>query len=328
MRNSFSRRACSTLSKLVADTAAAQLRRVLHLIPRLADGDDHPLDVVASDTNTTTAQLIKDLESISERFDAPAGFVDGVTILVDDRSVSMVGSHFNRPMRLTMRELCALELGLMLLRRTRTPGEQVPIDGALEKLRTTVSRVPVNDRHEGVKYADLANAGSVEHLEKLRAAVHAHHKVRILYRGSSATQSSMREVSPHSLAFVEQMWYVVSTNEAGDLRLFRLDRIESVEILDDAFEPNEELANQLSSQGRAFYSPTEERMTVVYSPRIARWLAEREGKVLDADGGLTLEHPLADEAWAIRHVLQYGPDAEIIAPQRLREQIADKLAAL
>jgi proteasome accessory factor C len=313
---------------LVADTAAAQLRRVLHLIPRIADGKDHSIDDVAAEANTTTTQLMSDFASISERFDAPGGFVDGVTILVGNRKVSMLGSHFHRPMRLTMRELCALELGLLLLRRSRTPAEQAPIDRALERLRQTVSRVPANDRYEGTRYADLANAGSVGHLETLRTAVHEHHKVRLTYRGSSAIESSARVVSPHSLAFVEQMWYVVSTNEVGDLRLFRLDRIEAVEILEDGFEPNEELASQLSRSGRAFSSPIEERMVVRYSPRIARWLAEREGKQLDSDDGLTLEHPLADEAWAIRHVLQYGPDAEIISPQRLREQIAAKLAAL
>jgi proteasome accessory factor C len=312
----------------MTDTAAAQLRRVLHLIPRLADEKDHALEKVASDAKMSTAQLMLDIASISERFDDTAGFVDGVTILVEEHTVSVRASHFHRPMRLTMRELCALELGLMLLRRSRTPVEQKPIDRALERLRETVSKVPANDRHEGTRYADLANAASAAHLETLRNAVHKHHKVRLMYRGSGATESTQRDVCPHSLAFVEQMWYVVSTNEAGDLRLFRVDRIEAIEILNDTFEPNAEFASQLSKAGRAFYSTTDERMTVRYSPRIARWLAEREGKKLDADGGLTLEHPLADESWAIRHVLQYGPDAEILSPQRLRQQLVAKLASI
>jgi proteasome accessory factor C len=312
----------------MSDTAAAQLRRVLTLIPLLADDKSHPLESVAAKAETTVAQLMSDIESISERFHEPAGFVDGMTILVEARTVSLRSSHFHRPMRLTMRELCALELGLMLLRRTRTPVEQKPIDSALERLRKTVSKVPANDRHQGTRYADLANAASVAHLEKLREAVHAHHKVRLTYRGSGATTSSLREVCPHSLAFVEQMWYVVSTNEANELRLFRVDRIEEVEILSDSFERNAELSSKLSTAGRAFYSTTDERMTVRYSPRIARWLAEREGKELDADGGLTLEHPLADETWAIRHVLQYGPDAEILSPARLRRQIVAKLASV
>jgi proteasome accessory factor C len=312
----------------MSDTAAAQLRRVLTLIPLLADEESHPLEMVASKAETTVAQLMSDIASISERFHEPAGFVDGVTILVEERTVSVRASHFHRPMRLTMRELCALELGLMLLRRTRTPVEQKPIDSALERLRETVSKVPTNDRYQGTRYADLAITASVAHLEKLREAVHAHRKVRLTYRSSGATSSTVREVCPHSLAFVEQMWYVVSTNSAEEMRLFRVDRIENVEILGDSFERNPELASKLTSAGRAFYSTTNERMTVRYSPRIARWLAEREGKKLDADGGLTLEHPLADESWAIRHVLQYGPDAEILSPARLRQQLVAKLAAV
>jgi proteasome accessory factor C len=310
----------------MTDTAAAQLRRVLALIPLLADDENHSLETVASRAHTTVPQLMRDIESISERFKEPAGFVDGVTIFVEEHTVSVLASHFHRPMRLTMRELCALELGLMLLRRTRTPAEQKPIDSALVRLRDTVSNVPANDRHQGTRYADLANTASVAHLEILRKAVLEHRKVRLTYRSGGASESTIRVISPHSLAMAEQMWYVVSTNDAGDLRLFRVDRVEHIEVLDETFERNSELAAQLTASKQVFYSTTDERMTVRYSPRIARWLAEREGKPLDEDGALTLEHPLADESWAIRHVLQYGPDAEILSPARLRDQLLAKLA--
>ena len=56
-----------------------------------------------------------------------------------------------------------------------------------------------------------------------------------------------------------------------------------------------------------------------YSPRIARWIAEREGKSLADDGSLTMEHPLADRDWAVRHVLQYGPDVTVLEPAEVRE---------
>jgi predicted DNA-binding transcriptional regulator YafY len=81
----------------------------------------------------------------------------------------------------------------------------------------------------------------------------------------------------------------------------------------------------VQERGRAFASDTTQRMTVRYSPRIARWVAEREGATLAEDGSLTLEHPVADESWAIRHVLQYGPDAELVGPRGLRESLAAKL---
>ena len=69
-------------------------------------------------------------------------------------------------------------------------------------------------------------------------------------------------------------------------------------------------------------------MLVHYSPRIARWIAEREGVELEADGSLTMEHPLADVQWGVRHVLQYGPDAEVLEPAEVREEVARRLATL
>jgi predicted DNA-binding transcriptional regulator YafY len=61
---------------------------------------------------------------------------------------------------------------------------------------------------------------------------------------------------------------------------------------------------------------------------VARWIAEREGKSVEADGSLTLEHPLADTDWAVRHVLQYGPDAEVLEPAAVRQAIVRRLSAL
>ena len=69
-------------------------------------------------------------------------------------------------------------------------------------------------------------------------------------------------------------------------------------------------------------------MRVRYSPRIARWIAEREALALDADGSLTMEHPLADVQWGVRHVLQYGPDAEVLEPAELRDEVVRRLGTL
>ncbi len=307
------------------ETAAKQLSRVLNLIPRLADGEDHPLSELASEPEVTTAEQMADFLSISERFDAPAGFVDGVSIFVEDGKVSVNASHFERPMRLTMPELCALELGLMLLRPTRNAAERAPIEGALEKLSKTVSRVPATDRHEGIRFADLLRAGSEDHLATLRTAVAECRKVRIRYRASRATESRDRDICPHSLVFMEQMWYVFATNEEGNERVFRLDRMESVSVLSETFEPDPAIVARAHAEGRAFVFNATKKMTVYYSPKVARWVAEREGKKLAADGSLTMEHAVADEGWAIRHVLQYGKEAVILEPEELRRKMAETL---
>ena len=310
----------------MTDTAAAQLRRVLHLIPRLADGEEHAIADVAAAAGVEPAQVLRDLASISERFDTPGGFVEGVSILVEDDTVCVTAREFHRPMRLTMSELCALELGLTMLRRERTPAEQGPIDRALASLRQAITQVPSNDRHEGTRWADLNDAGAAEHLATMRAAIAERRRLELTYRAGGATESSARTVAPHSLVYAEHMWYLVATADDDALRFFRLDRVEDARARDERFERDDRAAAHVLEAGRAFASDTAQRMTVRYSPRIARWVAEREGLTLADDGSLTMEHPVADESWAMRHVLQYGPDAEVLAPESMRELLRVRLS--
>ena len=309
----------------MSTTASDQLKRILHLIPQVADDKEHRLEDLATEVGISPQELMSDLSSISERYDAPGGFVEGVSIYVEEDSVSVHANHFLRPMRLTMPELCALELGLVMLRRERTPAEQAPIERAMARLQDTISQVPSNDRHEGTRYAELALAGSAEQLAALRAAHRDSVKVRIRYRSGSATVSADRTICPNAIVFAEQMWYVVATCDDAVARFFRLDRIEEVHVLADHFERDAGAVERVMEEGRAFASDTVRHMTVRYSPRIARWVAEREGKVLAGDGSLTVEHPVADDAWAVRHVLQYGPEAEILEPAELRALLVERL---
>ena len=41
-----------------------------------------------------------------------------------------------------------------------------------------------------------------------------------------------------------------------------------------------------------------------------------------------MEYPLADTHWAVRYVLQYGPQAEVLAPESLRKQVAERLTKI
>jgi predicted DNA-binding transcriptional regulator YafY len=77
--------------------------------------------------------------------------------------------------------------------------------------------------------------------------------------------------------------------------------------------------------GKAFQADGARTIRLRYSPAIARWIAEREGKTLAADGSLVMEHPLADTDWAVRHVLQYGPDVTVLEPADVRDAVRCRL---
>ena len=81
--------------------AAAQLRRILHIIPEIADGAEHSVDEIAARLGISVATLERDVYSIGERFDAPGGFVQGVELFLESGKVAALSDHFARPMRLT-----------------------------------------------------------------------------------------------------------------------------------------------------------------------------------------------------------------------------------
>lgn len=314
----------------MTDTAAAQLARILHLIPRLSDGDAHDLAKVARSAGVDRAVVLRDIQSISERFEAPGGFVEGLQIYLDaEGKVSIVPNHFLRPMRLTRGELCALELGLAMLRAERPAEEHKAIDGARERLRAAISRLPADDAGE-LRVASLAVAGSLDRLRALREAHRSGHKVRLTYRKGADETATRRVICPYAIVFTNGMWYAVAHCESSDgVRFFRLDRVEEVETLEARYRrPRDFSLEQAMPDGKAFQAEGARTLRLRYAPAIARWIAEREGKPLAEDGSLVIEHPLADTDWAVRHVLQYGPDVTVLEPVAVREEIVRRLSPL
>jgi proteasome accessory factor C len=310
--------------------ASEQLRRVLHLIPHLADGEPHSLESVARHAGVEREVILRDIQSISERFEVPGGFVEGLQIFIDADDISVIPSHFLRPMRLTRSELLALELGLTMLRGERPPEEHRAIDGALERLREVVAKLPGEDQADDFRAASLSSAGDLQHLRSLREAFRRRRKVRLSYRKAGDDAPSHRVICPYGIVFASGMWYAVAHCESSEgIRIFRLDRVEQVEMLEARFEsPRRFSVDAVVKEGKAFQAPEAGTLRLRYSPRIARWIAEREGKPLDDDGSLTMEHPLADPDWAVRHVLQYGPDVTVLEPAVVREAVVRRLEAM
>lgn len=317
----------------MSDTAAAQLRRILHLIPELADDREHRVSDVAERLGVDRATLVRDLRALAERWDDPGGFVEGLGVYVEADTVSVRSAHFRRPMRLTQAELVALELGLAMLRAERPPEEQAAIDRARARLAKVIAELPgePGGAADPLRWASAGEAVDPGLLGCLRAALRERRKLRLTYHKPAAEQPEARVVCPYTLAHASGSWYLLAHCERSDaLRVFRLDRVQGAALLDMSFEVPEDFepAAVLREPRRIFQSDRPGTLTVRYSPRIARWIAEREGVEPGGDGSLTLAHPLADLDWAARHVLQYGPEAEILDPPEARAEVRRRLEAM
>lgn len=314
----------------MSETAAERLRRILILVPRLTDGEPHRLDELARAVGADRDTLVRDIEALVARPDDPGGFVPGVHIYFTGDEVTLTSAQFHRPMRLTASELGALELGLAVLRTERPPDERQSMNRALDRLRLAMMSMPSDAVAAGQREASLPDAGDPSTLATLQRAMQERRKIRMTYRGGDRTDPAERTVRPYALVIASGRWFALAHCESrNDVLSFRLDRIEAASVLEDRYEiPATFSVDEFLNDRKVLRPDGARSMRVRYSPRIARWIAEREGAEPDADGSLTLDHPLLDVQWGVRHVLQYGPDAEVIEPADVREEIVRRLTAL
>jgi len=314
----------------MAENAAARLRRILLLIPHLADGNDHAVADLAHAIGSDSDTLVRDLETLVTRADDPGGFVPGVQIYFTGDRVSLSSNRFLRPMRLTSSELGALELGLAMLRAERPPDERKAINGALDRLRKAMVSMPSDVVAMTKREASLPTSGDPSTLATVQDAMAARRKIRITYRGGSKTEPVERAVQPYALVVASGQWVLLAYSEPDrEVRSFRLDRIEAVERTVEAYEvPATFSIDEHLDDRKVLRVGSPRRMRVRYSPKIARWIAEREGVQPAADGSLTMEHPLLDVQWGVRHVLQYGPDAEVLEPAEVRDELMRRITGL
>jgi proteasome accessory factor C len=309
--------------------AATRLQRLLAVLPLFADRAEVSLAELTRRTGVDAPSLLADLNALTTREHEPGGFVASLGIELGAESIVIRATHFLRPMRLTVPELCALELGLAMSRISSTPDEWRAIDGARKRIRDLIVKVPADEAPFPWRANPPAGSDSPM-LATVRQAIAVHRKLRIGYRGGDDRESSARIIAPYGVLPSHGTWYIVGSADGGaGLRFYRLDRMESAALLTQSFEIPPGIAlDQVLADGRPFRSDTTAAMRVRYSPRIARWIAEREAQPLAADGSITITHQVAEREWAIRHVLQYGPDAEVLEPAELRAEIAKRLTAM
>jgi proteasome accessory factor C len=320
-----------------ADTAAAQLERILYILPAAARTDGVAVDVLASALGVDPATVLHDIEQVSTRaFYHPAGAVDDFTLLLDGETVEVHAPHeFRRPVRLSEREALALGLGLRTLAaEAREPRRSQILDlahrleaelgaPALGELRAApaVAATPLDD----VDYEDLALAFDDDGFRGVIADAIALRRVcTIWYLKPGDIAPAYRSIAPCRLIYADGLWYAAAWDmDREALRYFRMDRILDAVLEEDAAPdvPQDQLDVMLA--GRVpFHATDEVRVRVRYSPRVARWLAERIAATLEPDGSLLLYHRVADPRWIVRHVLQYAGEAIIEEPESARHWVA------
>lgn len=312
-------------------TAADQFRRMMMLLPRVATETTVSLRALSRELDCTGDEIVTDLRRLVDRFDDPVGDQDSIGVLIEGDRIAVRTNHFLRPMRVTAAELCALEVGLGVLAQQADAAEAAQIASLRTKLARCITSLPRDEAHVGLRAGGMTASIDRGVMAALRTALRRSVVVTFEYESASADEATERTVRPYGLLFHHGCWYLSSwCEDALEMRLFRCDRMANVVVTDRQHErPADYDVGTLMIDGRPFNAnAATTNMVIRYAPTIARWIAERDGQPLESDGSAVRTMPLADREWAVRHVLQYGPDAEIVSPVELQEAVVERLRTL
>jgi predicted DNA-binding transcriptional regulator YafY len=154
------------------------------------------------------------------------------------------------PLNLTMAELEALHLGMAVVAEAADDD----LRKAARSLSAKIDAVLPEDRAAppqgwGFAVYPFADAAAgFAHMPPIRAAIRSRQKLRLTYRALDDTPSR-RTVRPLQLEYWGRVWTLTAWCEAReDFRVFRVDRIEAIEILPELFvdEPGRTLADYMA----------------------------------------------------------------------------------
>ena len=214
-----------------------QVTRLLALAPYLQTRGEVPLKEVAADFGVTPAQMLKDLRVLfmcGLPGYGPGDLIDiNVEALEDDPDglVRVDNADFlARPLRLGSNEASALIVALHALLDASPAGSREVVERTLAKLEdaATAGSTPLVDVH-------LPRSGpSVDGTwGALAGAIEADRQARLDYYVPTRDETTQRVVDPIAVIRSQGRSYLDAwCHLADDRRLFRLDRITALEILD------------------------------------------------------------------------------------------------
>jgi len=164
-------------------------------------------------------------------------------------------------------------------------------------------------------------------LEDLRRAIHEHQRVTALYQSAANVEVTKRNIDPYALVFQAGLWYLVGyCHLRAAPRTFRVDRIQKLSVLDQAFKIPENfdihkyLANEFKEQPvvRARLRFISEAAYIAASNRVI-WESIQE----NPDGSMDVTLTAPDLPWLASMTLGFANWVTVLDPPELRSMVRE-----
>ena len=246
---------------------------------------------------------------------------------------SLVRGYKLPPLVFTPEEAVAIYLGTSLVSEMWGRLYQESAQGALAKLENVL---PDEQRNEiawarrslvatGMHRADQSALEPT--LEKLRRAAREHRQVDMLYQSANQSEATQRQIGPYALVHRSGWWYLVGNCHLRQgVRTFRVDRIQSLELLSQTFQMPDDFDIHAYLESEFADQPTVHaklRFTVegahIAKGNAIGWDEMHE----NPDGSVDVSLSAPDMPWIASVAMSFGTLVTVLEPPELREMVRE-----
>jgi proteasome accessory factor C len=305
-----------------SESATARLSRLLTMVPWLLNRQGVEIEEAAREFDVTPAQIEADL-ALLFLCGTPGGYPGDLIEAEWESGRVYLGNAdtINRPLRLGVDEALALIVGLRALAAVPGIGERDAVVRALAKLEGATGSASAGTSRIQV----LIDEGSSGEMVALaNEALAARRRLHLRYLVPGRDESTERDVDPMRVINFDAHWYLEGwCHRAEDVRLFRLDRIEDLAILDvDGTPPSTAQPRDLDSG--VFMPHADDQLVRLALGPEAVWVSDYypvESIERTPDGGAVIDLRTADTGWLRRLMWQLGAQATVLEPAELAAEV-------
>ena len=309
-------------------TATDRLRRLLALVPYVISRNAVGLADTAAAFGVTEEQLVDDLNMlwcVELRSPDPYCPIDlsyeGGEIVVSQ------AESIDRPLRLGVDEASALLVALRMLAEVPGMEERSALSRTIAKLEAAAGEAAAVSAQVAVQVDDNAARGV---LAQAKDALARGRRIHLSYYVPGRDEATERDVDPMRLLVVEGRTYLEGwCLRAESVRLFRLDRMLEMSVLDQATSVPGDAEPVDVDQG-LFRPSADDVLVLLELSAYGRWVAEYypcEQVEEIGDGRLRVSLRTPDTRWVRRLALRLGEDGKVIAPPEVAAQVREDAAA-
>ena len=307
---------------------ADQLPRLLALVPYLLARPGVRFAEAAATFGVTEERLRRDLDLLWVCGLPGHGPGDLIDVEFEGDTITLIEpAGVTRPLRLTVDEALALVVALRALAETPGLVERDAVDRALAKVEKAAGAAA-----GPAARVEVSVEGETRVLPVVRQALDDGRRLHLSYYVPARDETTERDVDPMRLLLVEGRSYLEAwCRRVEGVRLFRLDRVADVTVLDEPASPPADVEQRDLAQGLFTPSPDDLLVTLALRPAAA-WVADYhpcETVQEQDDGSLVVALRARDTGWVRRLALRLGEQGQVLAPAELAEQVrADARRAL